>query len=317
MRERAHTVGLIGAGIDASLSPALHEARGRRARARATRTGCSTSSGRRARRRPARAGARRRVQRRERHAPVQAGRGRATSTSSPPRPPRSRPSTPSCSTTAARSATTPTRAGSRRASARGLPGRARSTRSCCSAPAAPGAAVAHAALRLGARRARDRRRRRRRAPRRSRTGSDARHRRRSTSSLDADGLIHATPDRHGRPPRAAAARGRCCAPDLWVAEVVYRPLETELLKRARELGCRTLDGGGMAVFQAAGSFELFTGVTPDRERMLRHFAELIATGRRRDEALDRHRLPERHARREARRGGAPPASTASSCSRPT
>ena len=49
-------------------------------------------------------------------------------------------------------------------------------------------------------------------------------------------------------------------PELWVAEVVYRPLETELLKRARELGCRTLDGGGMAVMQAAGAFELFTGV---------------------------------------------------------
>ena len=32
----------------------------------------------------------------------------------------------------------------------------------------------------------------------------------------------------------------------------------------------------MAVFQAAGSFELFTGVEPDRERMLRHFAELHA-----------------------------------------
>ena len=69
-------------------------------------------------------------------------------------------------------------------------------------------------------------------------------------------------------------------PELWVAEVVYRPLETELLKRARELGCRTLDGGGMAVMQAAGAFELFTGVAPDPERMLRHFAELTA-GRRR------------------------------------
>ena len=65
-------------------------------------------------------------------------------------------------------------------------------------------------------------------------------------------------------------------PGLWVADIVYRPLETPLLQRARELGCRTLDGGGMAVFQAAGSFELFTGVEPDRERMLRHFAELTA-----------------------------------------
>ncbi|MBV9048696.1 MAG: hypothetical protein JOY58_10540 [Solirubrobacterales bacterium] len=63
---------------------------------------------------------------------------------------------------------------------------------------------------------------------------------------------------------------------LWVAEVVYRPLETELLRRARRLGCRTLDGGGMAVAQAALSFALFTGVQPDRERMRRHFAEMNA-----------------------------------------
>jgi shikimate dehydrogenase len=90
---------------------------------------------------------------------------------------------------------------------------------------------------------------------------------------DADGLIHATPvgmaGHPGLPLPAELLR-----PDLWVAEVVYRPLETELLRRARELGCRTLDGGGMAVFQAAGSFELFTGLEPDRDRMLADFAEL-------------------------------------------
>ena len=58
-----------------------------------------------------------------------------------------------------------------------------------------------------------------------------------------------------------------------MADVVYRPLETELLRqRAARAGCRTLDGGGMAVFQAAASFALFTGREPDRERMLRHFA---------------------------------------------
>ena len=76
-----------------------------------------------------------------------------------------------------------------------------------------------------------------------------------------------------------ASPGPALDPDLlhdglWVAEVVYRPLETELLDHARRLGCRTLDGGGMAVFQAALSFELFTGLRPDRERMLRHFATL-------------------------------------------
>jgi shikimate dehydrogenase len=64
--------------------------------------------------------------------------------------------------------------------------------------------------------------------------------------------------------------------DLWVAEVVYFPLETELLAEARKLGCRTIDGGGMAVFQAAKAFELFTGVTPDAERMLARFRTELA-----------------------------------------
>ncbi len=66
-------------------------------------------------------------------------------------------------------------------------------------------------------------------------------------------------------------------PELWVAEVVYRPLETELLQLAGELGCRTLDGGGMAVFQAADAFRLFTGREPHAERMLEDLADLVAT----------------------------------------
>jgi shikimate dehydrogenase len=90
---------------------------------------------------------------------------------------------------------------------------------------------------------------------------------------DADGLIHATPTGMAAHPGLPLPE-TLLRPALWVAEVVYRALETELLRHARELGCRTLDGGGMAVMQAAGAFELFIGVAPDRERMLRHFAEL-------------------------------------------
>ncbi len=92
---------------------------------------------------------------------------------------------------------------------------------------------------------------------------------------DADGLIHATPT-------GMAAHPGLPLPEellherMWVADVVYRPLETELLRQARERGCRTLDGGGMAVFQAADSFALFTGLEPDRQRMLHDFAELAA-----------------------------------------
>jgi shikimate dehydrogenase len=89
----------------------------------------------------------------------------------------------------------------------------------------------------------------------------------------ADGLIHATPT--GMAPSPGTPVPTDLLHDgLWVAEVVYRPLETELLRRARERGCRTLDGGGMAVNQAALSFALFTGVEPDRGRMERHFRQL-------------------------------------------
>jgi shikimate dehydrogenase len=89
----------------------------------------------------------------------------------------------------------------------------------------------------------------------------------------ADGMINATPAGMSANP-APPLDPDLLHDGLWVAEVVYRPLETELLAHARRRGCRTLDGGGMAVFQAALSFELFTGVRPDRARMLRHFATL-------------------------------------------
>jgi shikimate dehydrogenase len=91
---------------------------------------------------------------------------------------------------------------------------------------------------------------------------------------DADGLIHATPTgMAGRPglPLPAQLLHR----SLWVADIVYVPLETELLRAARAAGCRTLDGGGMAVFQAVDAFRLFTGHTADAGRMLRHFQTLV------------------------------------------
>jgi shikimate dehydrogenase len=60
-------------------------------------------------------------------------------------------------------------------------------------------------------------------------------------------------------------------PDLWVADVVYFPLETELLRAARAIGCRTLDGSGMAVYQAVEAFRLFTGLHADVSRMKQWF----------------------------------------------
>ncbi len=62
-------------------------------------------------------------------------------------------------------------------------------------------------------------------------------------------------------------------PRHWVAEIIYFPAETELLRHGRQLGCRTLSGLGMAVNQAVRAFELFTGVKPDKVAMERHFEE--------------------------------------------
>nr|WP_205864467.1 shikimate dehydrogenase [Planosporangium mesophilum] len=94
---------------------------------------------------------------------------------------------------------------------------------------------------------------------------------------EADGLVHATPTgmaaHPGLPVPVELLRS-----ELWVADVVYRPLNTELVAAARARGCRVLDGGAMAVFQAVDAFRLFTGVEPDAGRMLAHFKELIAEG---------------------------------------
>ncbi|SDD00874.1 shikimate dehydrogenase [Glycomyces harbinensis] len=92
---------------------------------------------------------------------------------------------------------------------------------------------------------------------------------------DADGLVHATPTGMREHPGTAVPPA-FLRPDLWVAEVVYFPLETALLAAARAAGCRVLDGGRMAVYQAVDSFRLFTGVEPDADRMLRHFDGLAA-----------------------------------------
>jgi shikimate dehydrogenase len=90
---------------------------------------------------------------------------------------------------------------------------------------------------------------------------------------EADGVVNATPQGMARYPGMPFPATWLRA-DMWVADIVYFPLETELLRTARARGCRTMAGGGMAVFQAADAFRLFTGNEPDSERMLRHFASM-------------------------------------------
>ncbi|ATB67451.1 shikimate dehydrogenase [Pseudomonas mosselii] len=88
---------------------------------------------------------------------------------------------------------------------------------------------------------------------------------------DADGLVNTTPVGMAKLPGTPLPTA-LLHPRLWVAEIIYFPLETELLRHARALGCRTLDGGTMAVFQAVKAFELFSGRPADAERMQAHFA---------------------------------------------
>ncbi len=91
------------------------------------------------------------------------------------------------------------------------------------------------------------------------------------------GLVNATPigmDGHSGTPVDPAALHA----GLWVADIVYRPLRTQLLDAAAALGCATLDGGQMLVAQAADTFELLTGAATDRSRMRAHLGEVLASG---------------------------------------
>ncbi len=90
---------------------------------------------------------------------------------------------------------------------------------------------------------------------------------------DAGGLIQATPvgmDAHpGLPLDPTLLR-----PDQWVADIIYFPLETGLVHRARAAGCRVMTGGAMAVHQHAAAFRLLTGRDADIRRMQEHFESL-------------------------------------------
>ena len=145
-----------------------------------------------------------------------------------------------------------------------------------------GAAIAHAALRLGVQALRildvDPARARALAAELNRlyAGDRASGWTDVAAALDgATGLIHATPTGMDKLP-GLPLPAELVRADLWVSEVVYFPLETALLKLARECGCRISDGGGMAVGQAVGAFELFTGVTPDAGRIEQHFRTLVS-----------------------------------------
>lgn len=52
-----------------------------------------------------------------------------------------------------------------------------------------------------------------------------------------------------------------------VMDIVYAPLETTLLKKAKEAGCRTIDGLAMLLYQGAVQFKIWTGKQPPQDVM--------------------------------------------------
>jgi shikimate dehydrogenase len=91
----------------------------------------------------------------------------------------------------------------------------------------------------------------------------------------ASGLIHATPTGMAQMPGMPLPE-EWLQRTMWVSDIVYVPLDTPLLKAARQLGCATIDGGYMNVGQAVDGFKLFTGLDADAARMDAHFRQLVA-----------------------------------------
>lgn len=109
---------------------------------------------------------------------------------------------------------------------------------------------------------------------------------RVTNDLECDiaaahGVVNATPVGMrgflGNPvPISALAKSH------WAADVIYTPIETEFLKAAAAKGACMLNGGGMCVHQAVEAFQLLTGIQPNVARMHRAFATALAA---RDKAM--------------------------------
>jgi shikimate dehydrogenase len=91
----------------------------------------------------------------------------------------------------------------------------------------------------------------------------------------ADGIVNATPIGMAKLP-GLPLPAELIEKRHWVADIVYFPLETELLREAKRRGCKTLDGSGMAIHQAAGAFEIFTGLRADRNRMQKSFVDFVS-----------------------------------------
>jgi shikimate dehydrogenase len=77
----------------------------------------------------------------------------------------------------------------------------------------------------------------------------------------ADIVVNCTPIGmlHSGTEGTSPVPGTMLQPGQWVSDAVYNPLETELLRLARERGAHPVDGLGMLVYQAADAIRIWTG----------------------------------------------------------
>lgn len=84
---------------------------------------------------------------------------------------------------------------------------------------------------------------------------------------DAELVINATPI--GMNKWESPIPSRLLREDLYVMDMVYRPLKTKLLNDALDAGARVIDGLWMLITQAAEAFKIWTGIYPDIYRLRR------------------------------------------------
>ncbi|MFX1408641.1 MAG: shikimate dehydrogenase [Promethearchaeota archaeon] len=92
---------------------------------------------------------------------------------------------------------------------------------------------------------------------------------------DADILINATPIGMYPNVNQSPIPKEVLHPELFVFDVIYNPLETQLLKNAKDIGCKTLSGLEMLVNQGILAFEWWTNKKPNTNLMKRKVIEYL------------------------------------------
>jgi shikimate dehydrogenase len=92
---------------------------------------------------------------------------------------------------------------------------------------------------------------------------------------DSEILINATSIGLGDEDARVPLNVESLRPELVVADVIFNPPQTQLIRDANARGCQTLDGLGMLVNQAVIGFKIWTGVDPDAAVMREALEEYL------------------------------------------